>query len=158
MICAKFFAVKTCSSSTRRASLTFSDATNIFSKPDSRAFIVIGKIPGIPFSVPSRDNSAANKVFSSDSTGIKPCAANNPTAIERSSPAPSFRKSAGARLTVIFCCFKKMPVFFIAVLTRSLASLTAPVGKPTISNAGIPFDASTSTSMIMPSTPKVAAP
>lgn len=44
-------------------------------------------------------------------------------------------------------CFagKRKPVFFMAERMRSFASLTAASGKPTISNAGKPFEISVST-------------
>ena len=50
-------------------------------------------------------------------------------------------------------CFagKRKPVFFMAERMRSFASLTAASGKPTISNAGKPFEISVSTHTENPS-------
>ena len=45
---------------------------------------------------------------------------------------------AGARLTVILLTGKTKPEFLMAVLTRSLDSLTAESGRPTISKQGSP--------------------
>ena len=76
-----------------------------------------------------------------------------PTAIGRSKDGPSFFMSAGARFTVILFRGKLRPVFFNALRTRSLDSLTAESGSPTISKAGSPFDISVSTNTVIPSTP-----
>ena len=53
-------------------------------------------------------------------------------------------------------CFagKRKPVFLMAERMRSFASLTAASGKPTISNAGKPFEISVSTHTENPSIPE----
>ena len=53
-------------------------------------------------------------------------------------------------------CFagKRKPVFLMAERMRSFASLTAASGKPTISNAGKPFEISFSTHTENPSIPE----
>lgn len=49
---------------------------------------------------------------------------------------PSFRRSAGARFTVIRLTGKAKPLFFTAERTRFRASFTAASGSPTTSKAG----------------------
>ncbi len=53
-----------------------------------------------------------------------------PTAIGKSKRVPSFFKSAGARLTVIFFAGAGMPLFLSAVRMRLLLSFTAVSGNP----------------------------
>ena len=58
----------------------------------------------------------------------------------RSNAAPSLRISAGAKFTVMRLDGIRKPEFFMAASTRSLLSLTAPSGKPTVKNAaGVVF-------------------
>ena len=61
-------------------------------------------------------------------------------------------------MIVIFSARIRSDEFFIAVRTRSFDSRTAVDAKPTMSKAGIPLALSTSTEIISPSTPSVAAP
>jgi hypothetical protein len=65
--------------------------------------------------------------------------------------------SAGARFTVIRRGGSVNPEFTRAALTRSLLSLTAPAGSPTISHCGNPGAASTSTITSYASMPTTAA-
>ena len=120
--------------------------------------ITIGNTPCTPRKFPSSDNSAVNRQSAVLSAGIVPCALSSPTAIGRSSPGLSFLMSAGARLIVIFSARRSMFEFLIAVRTRSFDSRTEAFGSPTMSKLGMPFELSTSTEMIKPSTPSVAAP
>jgi hypothetical protein len=62
-----------------------------------------------------------------------------PSAIGKSKPLPSFRISAGARLTVILLSGKGYSEFLIAAETLSRDSLTAESGRPTIKNMGTAF-------------------
>ena len=87
-----------------------------------------------------------------------PCPDNKPTAIGRSRPELSFFIFAGAKFIVIFSARNKRPEFLIAVRTRSLDSRTEASGNPTMSKVGIPLLLSTSTEIIIPSTPSVVAP
>ncbi|MPN40225.1 hypothetical protein SDC9_187761 [bioreactor metagenome] len=98
----------------------------------------IGRTPFIPLILPSRESSPAIRVFSRLSWLIAPMHAKIPAAIGKSNKAPSFFISAGARLTVILLTGNVNPEFVIAVLTRSLDSLTAESGSPTISKTGKP--------------------
>ena len=59
-----------------------------------------------------------------------------PSAIGRSNEAPSFRRSAGARFTVIRSAGKGKPALRMAVRTRSRLSRTAESGSPTVVNVG----------------------
>jgi hypothetical protein len=68
----------------------------------------------------------------------------------------SLAQVGGARLTVMRRSGKMPPLFWIAARTRSLASLTAAAGKPTMVNAGSPCPISTSTSTRAPSSPITA--
>src|SRR3989441_8219778 len=79
------------------------------------------------------------------------------SAIGRSNEAPSFRRSAGARFTVIRSAGKGKPALRIAVRTRSRLSRTAESGSPTVVNAGRPGVTSTSTRTRAASTPTRAA-
>src|SRR5437763_399202 len=69
-----------------------------------------------------------------------------PSAIGRSKLGPSFLMSAGARFTVVRPRGQKYPLLEIAVVTRSLLSLTAASGKPTTTMTGLPPAALTSIS------------
>ena len=75
------------------------------------------------------------------------------SAIGRSKYDPSFEKSAGARLIVIFLAGKRSPAFDMALRTRSRASHTVLLAMPTILNEGRPRLESPSTSIIRPSKP-----
>src|SRR5688572_20605326 len=68
-----------------------------------------------------------------------------PSAMARSKPVPSLRRSAGARFTVIRRSGNSNPLFRIAARTRSRASRTAVSGRPTMSKPGSPLATSTST-------------
>ena len=70
------------------------------------------------------------------------------SAIGKSYPEPSLRLEAGARFMTMCFAGKRKPVFLMAERMRSFASLTAASGKPTISNAGKPFEISVSTHTI----------
>ena len=76
-----------------------------------------------------------------------------PTAIARSSEAPAFRRSAGARLTVIRRGGWTNPALRSAPRTRSRASWSAASASPTIVNPGSPGATSTSTRISRPSRP-----
>ena len=109
-------------------------------------------------SVPSKDNSPRMQKGSAFSFGSVSMAASMPTAIGRSYSGPSFFISAGAKFTVIRWAGYSYPLFFSALRTRSLASLTAASGRPTSSNAGRPPEISISTDTgypTMPSNPKL---
>src|SRR4029450_2104970 len=65
-----------------------------------------------------------------------PVAARMPRAIGRSNEAPSFRRSAGARFTVMRSDGNGKPGLRIAVRTRSRLSRTAESGSPTVVSVG----------------------
>ena len=71
---------------------------------------------------------------------------------------PSLRRSPGARLTVIRLGGKVAPALRMAARTRSLASLTAASGRPTMLKAGSPEAMSTSTLTGSPVSPVSAQP
>ena len=85
--------------STTAASTAFSSGTYIRRNPRSRASAVMGNTPFTPRTSPLSESSPTNATSSSDS-GITCCiAAKIATAIGKSNPEPSLRRSAGARLT-----------------------------------------------------------
>ena len=68
-----------------------------------------------------------------------------PSRIGRSYSVPDFFVLAGARFSVMRLTGNLNPLFLIAARTRSLASLTAASGSPTMSNAGSPLEIKHST-------------
>ncbi len=106
----------------------------------------IGNAPGMGRIAPSSDSSPAKTRPTIADAFSCPEATKSPTAMGKSKPDPSLRKSAGAKLTVIRRIGISKPQFFIAARTRSRASRTAVSGKPTMSKAGSPSATSTSTS------------
>ena len=74
-----------------------------------------------------------------------PVAPRMPSAIGRSKAAPSLRRSAGARLTVMRSTGKSKPAFRMAARTRSRLSRTVESGSPTVVKDGSPEVTSTST-------------
>ncbi len=82
------------------------------------------------------------------------------TAIGKSYTGPSFFTSAGAIFTVILETGNSKRQFLRLALTRSLLSLTAASGSPTISNLGRPLlkSASTTTEKLsIPNIPRLFA-
>ena len=75
----------------------------------------------------------------------------------RSSPAPRFGSSAGARLIVTLRSGKRKPEAEMAARTRAVLSRTEACGRPTISTRGSCELIRTSTSTGTPSTPESAA-
>ena len=116
------------------------------------------KTPTVGLIRPSNDSSPINTESSQASGAICPLDTNKATAMGRSSAAPSFFISAGARLTVIRRTGKANPLFLTAVLTLSFASLTATVANPTISKDGNPLAISVSTVIKQPFNPNRTAP
>jgi len=94
---------------------------------------------------PSKPSSPTTAIPSSPSWGISPAPARSPSAKGRSKALPSFRMSAGARLTVIFRRGMEYPEFWIAAQTRSRPSRTAPSANPTTAKEGSPLPRFTST-------------
>ncbi len=93
--------------------------------PSSLACITIGRIPGTSLMLPSRLNSPITSVSLSCSPGNTPMEDRIASAIGRSKDDPFFLTVAGARLTTIFFAGIWKPELWIAVLTRSEASLTS---------------------------------
>ena len=93
---------------------------------------------------PSKPNSPKKTYFSKLEVSIWSVAAKIAIAIGKSKPGPSLRILAGERLTTMCLGGNSKPLFLIAVRTRSLLSLTAVSGSPTISHEGRPAEASTS--------------
>ncbi len=125
--------------------------------PSSRARRIMGRIPFTGRRDPSKASSPANTGMGSGSFTYF-LAASTPRAMGRSSPAPSFFRSAGARFTVMWVSGNRKSEFFTAAFTRSRASFTAVSGSPTISKAGMPLVTSTSTVTISPLIPRVVSP
>ena len=86
-------------------------------------------------------------------SGIWREAASTASAIGRSKPEPSLRRSAGARLTVIRRSGHSSSAEVIPLRTRSLASWQARSARPTIANPGTPSWRCASTSTRRGSSP-----
>ncbi len=87
---------------------------------------------------------------------MSPQAASSATAMGRSNPVPSLRRSAGARFTVMRFEGSRKPRLRTAAPTRTSASCTAPPASPVSWVRGKPEAASTSTSTGMAATPSRA--
>ena len=114
--------------------------------PFSRAIAVIESAPRMGLTLPSRDSSPRITIFFKRSLSIIPLAERIPMAIGKSNAEPSLRISAGARLTVILRTGRANWVLRMAAETRSLLSLTAASGRPTMDMPGSPCERLTSTS------------
>src|SRR5690554_2023338 len=79
-----------------------------------------------------------------------------PNAMGRSKRPPSLGKSAGARLMVMRRAGNSKPELRMALRTRSLLSLTAVSGKPTIDRPGRPLERWVSTKTWGADTPDFA--
>ena len=105
---------------------------------------------------PERESSPQRCSPSSGRVGTRPQAASSATAMGRSNPVPSLRRSAGARFTVTRFEGSRKPRFRTAAPTRTSASCTAPPASPVSWVRGKPEAASTSTSTGMAATPRRA--
>ena len=109
--------------------------------PLSLAEITMGSAPRTGLREPSRESSPSSRTSSRCSVGSWRVAARMHTAMGRSKEGPSFRVSAGARLTVSRAMGMANPLLAMAALTRSRLSLTEASGRPMISSAGRPLAA-----------------
>ena len=142
--------------STITASCPFAFGTIIHSIPSSLAANAHESTPGTGRISPFSPTSPMMQTRSVNSTGIISSPHRIPIAIGRSYAVPSFRRSAGDRLTVIFFAGSGHPAFRKATLTRSLASRTSAAINPTRLIPGSPFPTSTSTSTLFASIPNSA--
>ena len=126
------------------------------SNPRLRASSATGSTPRTANTSPESASSPTTSGVRSGN-GVSPAAARIPSAMARSKPTPSLRRSPGARLTVIFFCGSWYPVLRSAVRTRVRASLHAWSGKPTRWNPGSPSARSTCTSTRRAPAPAMAA-
>ena len=126
----------------RAASPAFSGATTIAWSPTES---VMGSAPRTGRIDPSRPSSPRKARPSIAWDSIRPSATRMPTAMARSSPAPVFFTSDGARFTVIFLLGQSSPLEISAARTRSRASRHATSGWPTMTKPGRPPAAWTST-------------
>ncbi len=110
-------------------------------------------IPRTGRSLPSRDSSPTNKRSLRSLARSCPDRTRIKRAMGKSKKAPSFKSSAGARLTVILVAGKVKFEFIMALLTRSRDSETVLLAIPTILKAGRPLLESLSTSTMRPSKP-----
>ena len=134
-------------SSISEASSAFSSGTKMPLNPFLCAQAVVGRVPEIGRISPVKPSSPTKMYYWMFSgSAICSVACRIPRAIERSNRGPCFLRSAGARLTTTRPLGKVKPEFFIADLTRSLASWTAGAGGPTMMIFGRPLWMSTSTS------------
>ena len=94
--------------------------------------------PGTGRSRPSSASSPTAACPASEPGGSWRDAASTASAIGRSKPEPSLRRSAGARLTVIRRSGHSSSAEAMPLRTRSFASWQARSARPTIANAGTP--------------------
>ena len=111
----------------------------IRSRPAATAASAAGKTPDTGWIAPSSANSPSTSAFSTASRGTTPIATIRPRAIGKSKCAPSFKTSAGAKLTAIRFGGKARPIDANAARTRSRDSATALSARPTIAMAGKPL-------------------
>ena len=138
------------------ASPAFSTATYARPTPASRALRTRGIAPRTGRIVPS--SASSPRQMPSVSVRSWPVARRIARAIARSNPAPSLRRSAGARFTVTRRSGNSKPALRIAARTRSRASWIAVSGRPTIVRCGSPLETSTSTVTSAVSRPQSAQP
>ena len=129
------------------ASAADSDGHSSRSSPILRAPSATASTPPTGRSRPSSASSPTDACRSSSSRGTCRDAASTASAIGRSKPEPSFRSSAGARLTVTRRRGNSSSADAMPLRTRSRASFSALSASPTIANDGTPswMCASTST-------------
>ena len=120
--------------------------------PAAASAIAIGRIPGTRRTSPPRPSSPISPIRPGPARSCSD-PSRMPSAIARSSDAPAFRTSAGARLTVIRRGGWWNPALRRAPRTRSRASDSAASGRPTIVNPGRPGATSTSTRTTRPVIP-----
>ena len=130
-------------SETSRTSSTDAAATTNPSAPVRAANSASATIPLTGRTEPSSASSpaighASSRRPPSTSDLSRPEHASTPAAIGKSYTGPSFRRSAGARLTVSRDRGHVNPALRMAVRTRSADSRTAASGKPTIPIVGSP--------------------
>src|SRR5262249_37007036 len=117
----------------------------------------IGSTPRTGRSAPSSASSPTNSVPSSTAGSSTPAAHSMPTAMGTSKAAPSLRRSAGARLTVIRRGGSLNPAVSSAPRMRTRPSRMPASASPTMAQQGRPTPTSTSTSMGAASIPITAA-
>ncbi len=125
--------------------------------PRARAHAEIGNTPRTGRSVPSSASSPTNSVSASASAPTISAAHNMPTAIGTSNAAPSLRRSAGARLTLIRRGGSLKPLLSSAVRMRTRPSRMPASASPTMLQQGSPLPMSTSISIGAASMPTRAA-
>ena len=138
------------------------EASVAFGWPIIRALLLAaqlmaeGRTAVTPRISPESASSPINSYWCRRSKGIWPEAARIPIAMAKSKRLPSLGSSAGARLIVIRRAGNSKCALIMALRTRSLLSLTAVSGRPTMWNAGNPLDRWTSTETEGASTPSFA--
>jgi hypothetical protein len=125
--------------------------------PDRRAQSATTSVPAAGRSVPSSASSPHSIMPSSGCHGMTSWLASRAHATARSMPGLSLRSSAGARFTTCLRGWILWPQWPSALLTRSRASTSAPLMRPTIVNAGSPSPTSASTVTTVASTPAMHA-
>ena len=156
-ICATCLTAWTVSPSTTAASWPLASGTTRALAPARRAAMATGRTPRTGFTSPESDSSPRKWMPWSAAGGSSWLAASRATAMGTSSPAPSLRRSAGARFTTTRFEGSLTPQLRTAASTRTWASETALPASPTRWKRGIPFEVSTSTSTGRASTPRTTA-
>ena len=103
-----------------------------------RAASAHASAPGTGRSRPSSASSPSAACSARRSAGSCRDAASTASAMGRSKPEPSFRRPAGARLTVMRRSGHSSSALAMPLRTRSFASWHALSGSPTMANAGTP--------------------
>ena len=142
---------------TTLASAAFAAGTSRGAKPSRRACRATGRTPRTGRTLASSDSSPITSARSRRPGFTSPVAERMPIAIGRSKAAPSLRRSAGARLTVIRSIGNSKPALRMAARTRSRLSRTVESGSPTVVKEGRPAVTSTSTKMVAASIPERVA-
>ncbi len=117
----------------------------------------MGSTPRTGRTRPSRASSPTKREVSFTSAGRAPAAVRMPMAMGTSKAAPSLRRSAGARFTVMRRSGYLKPLFSIAPRMRTRPSFTPTSGRPTMWQPGNPLATSTSTWMGAASMPMTVA-
>ena len=121
--------------------------------PARAAAIATDRMPGVGSSSPLSESSPANAYPTTAGAGTCAVAVSTPTATGRSSPGPSLRRLAGARLTTTRRSGHSSPALSTAGRTRSRASFTDAPGRPVKTSDGNPRPTYASTDTRCPPTP-----
>jgi AcrR family transcriptional regulator len=110
--------------------------TEVVSQRQDDILLLYQEVHALERTLASSDSSPTTRARSRRPGFTRPVAQRIPTAVGRSKAAPSLRRSAGARLTVIRSIGNSRPALRIAARTRSRLSRTVESGRPTVVKVG----------------------